>query len=159
MRVTGDPISAALGDRLPADQLAARIEEAGYNRPLYEQYFEYLGGLLRGDFGTTISDNRPVLDVLMTYGPATFEFAFYGLVVAFIVGIPLGRIAAYRRDKWQDAGLRTFAIRLRGIRRLRGPTSKSSSRCWSMRLRRRPHRPARGAPHPDRQPHRSPWSR
>ena len=110
MRVTGNPIAAALGDRLPPDQLAARIEEAGYNRPLYEQYFEYLGGLLRGDFGTTVSDSRPVIDVLATYGPATLELAFYALIVAFAVGIPLGRIAAYRRDKWQDAGLRTFAI-------------------------------------------------
>ena len=73
MRSTGDPITAALGGRLRADQLAERIHEAGYDRPLVVQYLEYLGGILRGDFGTTISDNRPVSEVLTTYGAATLE--------------------------------------------------------------------------------------
>ncbi|KAB1655645.1 ABC transporter permease [Pseudoclavibacter chungangensis] len=110
MRLTGDPITAALGDRLPPDQLAQRITEAGYDRPILVQYVEYLGNLLRGDFGTTISTRQPVLDVLFQYGPATLELAIYALVVAFAVGIPLGRIAAYRRDLWQDAALRISAI-------------------------------------------------
>src|SRR3954464_4183935 len=60
MRSTGDPITAAQGGRLPPDQLAARIHAAGYDRPILVQYFEYLGNLVTGDFGTTISDNRPV---------------------------------------------------------------------------------------------------
>jgi peptide/nickel transport system permease protein len=110
MRSTGDPITAALGGKLPPAQLQARIHEAGYDRPLIIQYFEYLGALLRGDFGTTFTDNRPVTEVLLTYGAATLELAFYALIVAFIVGIPLGLIAAYFRDKAQDASLRVFAI-------------------------------------------------
>jgi peptide/nickel transport system permease protein len=110
MRTTGDPITAALGGRLSADQLAERIHDAGYDRPLWLQYFEYIGGIFRGDFGTTISDNRPVTEVLLTYGAATLELAFYALIVAFIVGIPLGMVAAYFRDKGQDAALRVFAI-------------------------------------------------
>ncbi|BDI23030.1 ABC transporter permease [Herbiconiux sp. L3-i23] len=110
MRTTGDPITAALGGRLPADQLAERIAEAGYDRPLIVQYFEYLGQIATFDFGTTISDNRPVTEVLITYGGATLELAFYALIVAFIVGIPLGMLAAYLRDKWGDAVLRIFAI-------------------------------------------------
>ena len=61
-------------------------------------------------FGTTLSDNRPVLGVLFTYGGATLELAFYALIVAFAVGIPLGMLAAYLRDKWGDAVLRVFAI-------------------------------------------------
>src|SRR6476469_1153487 len=64
MRSTGDPITAALGGRLPPAQLAQRIHQAGYDRPLLVQYGDYLGGLLHGDFGTTVSDHRPVLDVL-----------------------------------------------------------------------------------------------
>src|SRR4051794_16128976 len=52
MRSTGDPITAALGGRLTADELAARVHEAGYDRPLLAQYGEYLGNLLQGDFGT-----------------------------------------------------------------------------------------------------------
>ncbi|PPG58758.1 peptide ABC transporter permease [Rathayibacter sp. AY1E4] len=110
MRSTGDPITAALGGRLTADQLAERVTAAGYDRPLIVQYLEYLGKLLTGDFGTTLSDNRPVTEVLLTYGAATVELAFYALIVAFLVGIPLGMLAAYHRDRTPDAVLRIFAI-------------------------------------------------
>ncbi|MCW2162947.1 peptide/nickel transport system permease protein [Microbacterium hydrothermale] len=110
MRVTGDPITAALGGRLPPEQLAERIAAAGYDRPLYQQYFEYIWGVLRGDFGTTITDNRPVIGILLQYGSATLELAIYALVVALLIGIPFGLIAAYRRDRWQDATLRIGAI-------------------------------------------------
>ena len=110
MRSTGDPITAALGGRLTGAQLAERVHAAGYDRPILVQYWEYLGNVFTGDFGTTISDNRPVTEVLATYGAATLELAFYALLVAFAVGIPLGRLAAYFRDKWGDATLRVFAI-------------------------------------------------
>ncbi|AWB87990.1 ABC transporter permease [Mycetocola zhujimingii] len=110
MRTTGDPITAALGDRLTADQLAERVAAAGYDRPIFVQYLEYLGQIFTGNFGTTLSDNRPVLEVLLTYGAATLELAFYALIVAFIVGIPLGMVAAYFRDKTPDAILRVLAI-------------------------------------------------
>jgi len=110
MRSTGDPITAAQGGRLPPEQLAERIHAAGYDRPLLVQYGDYLGGLLRGDFGTTLSDNRPVTEVLVTYGTATLELAVYALIVAFLVGIPLGMLAAYLRDRVGDAVLRVFAI-------------------------------------------------
>ena len=110
MRTTGDPITAALGGRLTADQLQERIAAAGYDRPLIVQYLEYLGQIATGNFGTTISDNRPVVEVLVTYGGATLELAFYSLIVAFVIGIPFGLVAAYFRDKGQDAVLRVFAI-------------------------------------------------
>ncbi len=110
MRATGDPITASQGGRLPADQLAERIHQAGYDRPILVQYFDYLGGLLSGDFGTTLSDRRPVTEVLTHFGGATLELAAYALIVAFLIGIPLGRIAAYRRDKAPDAVLRIGAI-------------------------------------------------
>jgi peptide/nickel transport system permease protein len=109
-RLTGDPITAALGGRLPPAQLHERIHEAGYDRPLFTQYLDYLGGLFRGDFGTTVTDHRPVLDVLKTFGTATLELSVYALIVAFIVGIPLGQAAGYFRDKAPDAFLRVFAI-------------------------------------------------
>ena len=73
--------------------------------PVLVQYFEYLGQVFTGNFGNTISDNRPVTEVLLTYGGATLELAFYALIVAFIVGIPLGMLAAYFRDRFPDAVL------------------------------------------------------
>jgi len=110
MRVIGDPITASQGGRLSPDQLQVLIHEAGYDRPILVQYFEYLGQIFTGNFGTTISDNQPVIQVLLTYGGATLELAFYALIVAFIIGIPLGMLAAYLRDRWGDAVLRVFAI-------------------------------------------------
>ncbi|NLA66022.1 MAG: ABC transporter permease [Leucobacter sp.] len=110
MRTIGDPITASVGDRMPPDQLAQRMHEAGYDRPILVQYFEYLGQIFTGNFGTTISDNRPVLEVLTTFGAATLELAAFTLIVAFIVGIPLGMLAAYYRDRGPDAALRIFAI-------------------------------------------------
>ncbi|WP_084128761.1 ABC transporter permease [Demequina sp. NBRC 110055] len=110
MRATGDPITAALGGRLPADQLAERVHEAGYDRPLIVQYLEYLGNILTGDFGTALSDHRPVTEIITTFGAATLELAFYALIIAFAVGIPLGRMAAFRRDRWPDATARLGAI-------------------------------------------------
>ena len=110
MRATGDPISAALGGRLTPQELQARIHAAGYDKPLIVQYFEYLGNLLHGDLGTTMTDNQPVVSILARYGSATFELAFLALIVALVVGIGLGRVAARRRDHAADAGIRTFAI-------------------------------------------------
>ena len=110
MRAIGDPITAALGGRLTQAQLQERITAAGYDRPLLTQYLDYLGAIARGDFGTTLSDRRPVTEVLTTFGTATLELAAYALLVAFIVGVPLGLVAAYFRDKVPDAILRVFAI-------------------------------------------------
>jgi peptide/nickel transport system permease protein len=110
LRTIGDPITASLGDKLPPDQLQALIHEAGYDRPVIVQYFEYMGQVLTGNFGQSISDNQPVTELLLTYGAATLELVFYALIVAFIVGIPLGMAAGYFRDKWPDAVLRIFAI-------------------------------------------------
>jgi peptide/nickel transport system permease protein len=110
MRITGDPITAALGGRLPPDQLQERIHAAGYDRPVFVQYFEYLAQLVTGNFGTTLSDNRRVVEMLATYGSATLELTVNALVVALLVGIPLGMVAAHRRDHAPDAVLRVFAI-------------------------------------------------
>jgi peptide/nickel transport system permease protein len=110
MRTTGDPLTAALGGRLPPDQLQERIAQAGYDRPLIVQYLEYLGQVFTGNFGRTLTDNQLVTDVLFRYGGATLELAVYALLVAFVVGIPLGMLAAYLRDRWPDALLRVLAI-------------------------------------------------
>jgi peptide/nickel transport system permease protein len=110
MRLVGDPITASQGGKLSSEQLQLLIEEAGYNRPIFVQYFEYIFSVFTGDFGTTITDNQPVAELLVTYGIATLELVIYSLIVAFIVGFPLGMIAARKRDTAGDAGLRLFAI-------------------------------------------------
>ena len=110
MRVAGDPITAALGGRLSPQQLAERIHQAGYDRPILVQYVEYIGQVFTGNFGKSITDGRPISAIIATYGSATLELAIYALIVALVVGIPLGMVAAYFRDRWPDAILRIFAI-------------------------------------------------
>lgn len=110
MRVIGDPISAALGGRLGPAEIAKRQAAAGLDRPILTQYWEYMSGLLRGDFGRTLTDNRSVGEILVTNGAATLELSFWALLVAFSVGVPLGRVAARYRDRLPDVLLRLFAI-------------------------------------------------
>jgi peptide/nickel transport system permease protein len=111
MRLTGDPITAALGGKASPAELERRRHEAGYDRPILVQYGEYLWNLLHGDFGrTTTNGNRTIGEVLAAYGPATIELVFWALIVAFAVGVPLGRLAARYYNKLPDVLIRTFAI-------------------------------------------------
>jgi len=110
MRVVGDPITASIGGRLSEAQLQERLEAAGYTRPVLVQYLEYLGQIARLDFGRSVTDNRPINEILVQYGAATFELVVYSLIVALVVGLPLGMLAAYLRDRVPDALLRVFAI-------------------------------------------------
>lgn len=111
MRVApGDPIQAALGTKVSPAQIAAKRAAAGYDKPLIQQYFEYLGQVFRGDFGTTITDNRPVLNVIGQTGAATLELSFFALIVALVVGLVGGMLAGRFRDTWFDVGSRLFAI-------------------------------------------------
>lgn len=110
MRGIGDPIEAMLGGRLPADQLAERRHEAGFDRPILVQYGDYLWQLLHGNLGTTLTDNRPVTDVLKVNGAATLELAFWAFLIALAIGIPLGRIAARHRDRIPDVFLRVSGV-------------------------------------------------
>ncbi|EWT07690.1 peptide ABC transporter permease [Intrasporangium chromatireducens Q5-1] len=110
MRVIGDPITAALGGRLSPDQIEARKTAAGLNGPILGQYWDYLSGILRFDFGHTLTDNRSITDIFVVNGAATLELAFWSLLVAFLIGIPLGRLAARYRDRAPDVVLRLFSI-------------------------------------------------
>jgi peptide/nickel transport system permease protein len=109
LRVIGDPITAAMGGRLPPEEIEARKQAAGYNDPLIVQYGRFLWGVLHGDFGRT-QKNESVSHLIITYGPATVELVFWALIVALVVGIPLGRLAARKYNKVQDVLIRGFAI-------------------------------------------------
>ena len=110
MRVIGDPISSAFGGRLPPDQIAIRKHAAGLDRPLLSQYWDYLKGVAHLDFGTAITDNQKISHVIIVKGAATLELTFWAALLALIVGIPLGRVAARYRDRLPDVGLRLFAV-------------------------------------------------
>ena len=110
MRVIGDPISSAFAGRLPPDQIKIRKHSAGLDRPILSQYWDYLRGVAHGDFGKALTDNQRISHVLVVKGAATLELTFWALLVALVIGIPLGRVAARFRDRPPDVGLRLFAV-------------------------------------------------
>jgi peptide/nickel transport system permease protein len=106
----GDPVSAALGGKLNAQALEQRREALGFNRPLIAQYWDYLSSVMHLDFGTTFSDNQPVLHVVRDNGGATLSLTMAAFVVALVVGIPLGLLAGRYRDSAPDVVIRLFGI-------------------------------------------------
>jgi peptide/nickel transport system permease protein len=102
--VPGDPVRAQLGDMAASNPeiLASWRAKYGLDLPLWERYFIFLKGLFQGDLGISIATQRPVLDDIYQYGPATIELATAGFLLSIIIGIPLGIVAAVRRDTWID---------------------------------------------------------
>lgn len=106
----GDPVRAAVGDKLSPEALEARRTALGLNRPLIVQYLDYLGDVCRLDFGTTISNKRPVLEIIQQQGGATLTLTIGAFLFALLIGLPLGRIAGRRRDSAADAAIRIFGV-------------------------------------------------
>jgi peptide/nickel transport system permease protein len=106
----GDPVSASVGGQLSEEALDSRREAAGLDRPLVVQYFEYLGDVLRFDFGTTFADNRQVLDIIRDQGGATLTLTLGAFLFALLIGLPLGRLAGRYRDTPLDAVIRIFGV-------------------------------------------------
>jgi peptide/nickel transport system permease protein len=106
----GDPVSAAVGGKLNEDALDARRAALGLDRPMIVQYLEYLGNVVQLDFGKTISDNRPVLDIIKDQGGATLTLTLGAFIFALVIGLPLGRVAGRYRDTPLDAAIRIFGV-------------------------------------------------
>jgi peptide/nickel transport system permease protein len=106
----GDPVSAAVGGKLDEAALDQRRAALGLDRPLIVQYFDYLGNVARFDFGNTISDNRPVIEIVRDQGGATLTLALGAFLIAILIGLPLGRLAGRYRDTAGDAGIRVLGV-------------------------------------------------
>jgi len=99
----GDPILAMAGEHgVTPERYEILREQFGFNVPIWQQYFNYLGQVLTGDFGTSIATKRPVLTEFLTLFPATVELSFFALVFAIVLGIPAGIFAAVKRGSWFD---------------------------------------------------------
>jgi peptide/nickel transport system permease protein len=92
----GDPTAVLLGQEATPETMAQLREELGLNRPLYVQYFDFMGNVLRGDFGRSYFSGRPVSEELLMRVPATIELALAAMLIASLVGISLGILAAVR---------------------------------------------------------------
>ena len=107
--IPGDPCVAALQERATPEACAAFNEREGLDQPIWVQFFKYLGNLLRGDLGESVSQSRSVAEILVERLPTTIELSIVALTFAIIVGIPLGVIAAYKRNSPADVGTMVVA--------------------------------------------------
>ena len=99
----GDPAGAILGERATPAGLERVRAALGLDRPLYEQYLDYLVGIFRLDLGSSFITNRDVTDDFLQRFPATIELTVAAMVFAIGIGIPLGMYTAKRRGSWIDS--------------------------------------------------------
>ncbi len=99
----GDPVEIMLGDsRSSPEQEAALRRDMGLDRPMVERFFLFLGNAVRGEFGLSFFHRRPVIDVIGERLPATIELTLVALVLSLVIAIPLGVLAAVKKNTWFD---------------------------------------------------------
>jgi len=108
--VPADPIGSILGPQAPPELVEKLRKEWGLDKPLYQQYFDYIINVLHGDFGKSIKTNRPVVEDLKQFFPATIELATFSLIIAVLIGVPLGILSALKKDSTIDYLSRMFAL-------------------------------------------------
>jgi len=106
----GDPARAIAGSRVSGDVLAKIRAEWGLDKPLHEQYLDYMGRLFRGDLGHSYYFKVDVLPAIVAHLPATAQLAAAGLLVALLVGIPAGIITAVRQYSWMDRSVMIVSL-------------------------------------------------
>ncbi len=113
MFLSGDPAELWLGpaaEVMTADQIEEWRENMGFNRPWYVQYVEYAGNAVRGDFGTSFRHGRSAMSLIVERMPATVQLASLALLISVVVGIPLGIVAAVKRNTPVDGVTMLFAL-------------------------------------------------
>ncbi|MQA00955.1 MAG: ABC transporter permease subunit [Dehalococcoidia bacterium] len=108
--IPGDVAVLRLGPDATPEELQQFREEHGLTRPLMVQYVDWVGDALRGDFGESFWERRPVVEVVREKFPVTFELAVLSIAYSAALGIPLGVISAVKQDGWTDQLLRFGAI-------------------------------------------------
>jgi peptide/nickel transport system permease protein len=108
--VPSNPAAAWVGPHPTQEQIALATEKLGLDRPLHEQYMRYMGGLLRGDLGNSIKTHQPITTDLKTFLPATMELVVAGMLMAVVIGIPLGVLSGAYKGSLLDHSTRLFSI-------------------------------------------------
>ncbi len=107
----GDPVLLMAGERgIKPERYAQLMHQFGYDRPIWQQYLDYLNQLMHGNFGNSLVTKQPVLQEFFTLFPATVELSFIALLIAISIGIPAGIIAASKRGSFWDQSLMGTAL-------------------------------------------------
>lgn len=109
--IPGDPIEVLAGERgVTAERHAELMIQFGYDRPLWEQYLDFLLNMLQGDLGQSLVTKQPVIEEFFTLFPATLELSFCAILFATFIGLPAGVIAGVKRGSWFDHTVMTTAL-------------------------------------------------
>ena len=101
--IPGDPVENLSGERgMDPARRTRLLHEFGLDRPLPVQYADYVGQVLKGDLGTSLTTHESVLGEFLTLFPATVELAFFALLLAVVIGLPAGILAAVKRNTVAD---------------------------------------------------------
>ncbi len=106
----GDPVYQVAGPDATEEQLDALREEMGLNGSLIQRYFRYIGNLLRGDLGTSYISRMDVMQLYLLRLPNTLRLASIAMVVAVIISVPLGIVAAVNQNSWKDTIAMVLAL-------------------------------------------------
>lgn len=110
MRLTGDPVSLMVSRDATMEQRQAFAEAHGFNRSVGEQFIDYIKGLLQGDLGDSLQYRVPATQLLAQRLPPTFELAILSLILALVIGIPLGAIGGIFPNSWMDVLARFIGL-------------------------------------------------
>jgi len=108
--IPGDPAVAILGERATPEAVARMRTELGLDKPIWEQYFIYIGNIFQGDWGRSIRSNTPIIDEIRVKFPATAELALAAMIIALLIGLPAGIISAARRNSFFDSAAMFIAL-------------------------------------------------
>ena len=106
----GDRAVAALGEGASPEALEQYRQANGLNDPLFIQYFSYLGRLITGNLGDTLPPAKPVTEVIASAFPVTLQLTLVGVIIAVVISLVFGVLAALHRDTWIDQGIRVFSV-------------------------------------------------
>lgn len=107
---SGNPCSIYFNEKMSAEAKNATIIKYGCDQPVYIRYGIYMGNLIQGDFGISAGSNRPVMDDIALFFPATVELTLVAMVLAVLIAIPLGALSATKKDTVPDHLTRAFAL-------------------------------------------------
>ena len=108
--IPADPAAFVAGENATPETIAAIRARLGLDQPLHIQFWRYIESILQGDMGRSIYTGRPVAEDLVSRLPATLELTIVTVIVATLIGVPLGVVSALRRNSWLDHGLRIVTI-------------------------------------------------
>jgi peptide/nickel transport system permease protein len=111
LRLTpGDPAAILAGDAATTEQLERIREAMGLNEPILTQYFTWMGNIMQGDLGVSLISGVPVLDMVSQRIGPTISIAVLTIIIAVLVAIPMGVVAAWRHRSWADYLVMSFSV-------------------------------------------------